>query len=54
MKMLGTCSQCGKPTDHTCPMCGRSVCAEHRDRETGLCQHCRGRKPTDPSERTLV
>lgn len=53
LKMLGTCIQCGKPTDHTCPMCGRSVCAEHSDRETGLCQHCRVRKPMDPSERIL-
>jgi hypothetical protein len=35
--MLGPCMICGKPGRFTCSVCGRLVCAEHYDADSGLC-----------------
>ncbi|MFP3215041.1 MAG: hypothetical protein RXR32_00610 [Candidatus Micrarchaeota archaeon] len=35
------CYICGKPAKHVCKLCGRHVCEEHYDKETGLCINCK-------------
>jgi hypothetical protein len=37
MEMLGPCMICGKPARFTCSVCGRLVCTEHYDTDSGLC-----------------
>ena len=37
----GLCEICGKPAELSiCKKCGRKVCAEHYNKESGLCTIC--------------
>jgi len=41
MSVTSICQVCESATaSHTCDACGAAVCAEHYDRETGLCAPC--------------
>jgi hypothetical protein len=44
MSVTNLCQVCESATaSHTCDTCGAAVCAEHYDRETGLCTVCAAR-----------
>lgn len=34
------CHICSKAAKRTCGMCGRPVCDDHMDKETGICYTC--------------
>ncbi|MFP4625119.1 MAG: hypothetical protein ACLFNI_00830 [Natronomonas sp.] len=41
MSVSGLCEICeAKPVVEACNLCGRLVCADHYDRESGLCTDC--------------
>lgn len=44
--LKGLCDICGKPAElFVCRRCGRRVCAEHYDKDSGLCTICKGSLP---------
>lgn len=41
MSVSGNCEICARgETEWGCDRCGRLVCSDHYDRETGLCSEC--------------
>lgn len=54
MSVSGLCEICEAATiEDQCDRCGRLVCEDHYDRETGLCTDCaaEARRPTDGEEK---
>ncbi|MGB9987581.1 hypothetical protein [Salarchaeum japonicum] len=57
MSVTGVCQVCeSADARHACGQCGRVVCSDHYDRETGLCTECArqygdGRKQPEASDR---
>ncbi len=52
--MTGLCDLCAEGhAEFSCDRCGRLVCDEHYDPETGFCERCAGetRKPRSRVER---
>lgn len=50
MSVSGLCEICEADTiEDQCDRCGKLVCEDHYDRETGLCTDCaaEARRPTD-------
>ncbi|MGM0606162.1 MAG: hypothetical protein ACQETB_10905 [Halobacteriota archaeon] len=41
MSVAGLCQICeSKPVEDSCERCGRIVCVDHYDKQTGLCTAC--------------
>jgi hypothetical protein len=56
MSVTGLCEICERPSSqHSCDKCGKLVCQDHHDEETGVCTKClteldgddRRRQPTE-------
>jgi len=52
--LKGLCDICGKPAElFVCRKCGRRVCAEHYDKESGLCSICKSAVPKGRGQKPL-
>lgn len=51
MSVAGRCEICGsEPVEDGCDRCGRLVCIDHFDVETGLCTACLAEFGNEPAE----